>query len=846
MLFCPIRGFLAGRRKQADLSESEELRRIEVVKLLLESGYAKERIDVRTVLVDPARGLRPSLRADVAVYDRPVALARRQGSVARRRDCIRLVACVGRDRDDGPCMKEEQLRPALTLIDRNDCVGLYWGEAEQCMLVKQPRGAQVQIVERPASRLSFPAEALAGTCLRSNPVPVRLRRSDLRPATDLVKPFARLDDILRREGLGKEDRQGLLVKLLLMKVRDEQRAAPGQHLIIQELSCADVVDPTIHGELQDLLTDALRMHGELLPSWVGPGLPCSSAALSECSRVLCAFSVLDAAPQVLQDFFLHFGRGLYRLDLGRCFTPHEVLDLVMQIVNPRAGERLLDPACGTAEFLAAAGRLGLGGTQLQGLHTQDGCLGAGRLNLLLHAGDAGGISDGDSLQALPDLEGRYALAVCSPPFGVRLLEKRPEVLQHYALGRCGGSCRPQETGLLFVELCLRAVAPGGRAGLILPNGYLGNRGPRYVSFRRWLLCHARIVSVIGFPRFTFKRAGADVSASAVVLERRAQALPDLSTLSGDIHFDLLDKVGWDLSSTPSCRLYRRDPHDGSLLRDAGGAPIPDADFDRVLSELRASGAAAAFPWMLAGVDAAVQAAPAGRCPGVPACAISAREDLSLDPKRWCPKHARVVAAVRSVPHLELGEVVRPVTRAFRARREVGYRYVEIEDIYECFGAYTPEDRPGWALPRRAKLCAAPGDIFIANIWSSAGKWMIAGQEARDGRLVVTNGCSHFEVIPGQEARVPDLVFGLCSEAFKVQMRARASGSDGLSWISVEDILSVVLPRRPRGWSAHGAIEQRIKDAQSGHMHLPGLVSEELALLAPAAAIAQRSSHTAQV
>src|SRR5262249_3263287 len=122
MLFCPIRGFLTGRRKHADLSESEELRRIEVVKLLLDKGYAKETIDTRTVLLDPARGRRGALRADIVVYDRPVALARGLGSVARRRDCIRLVAWVARDNADAHEAKEGQLRPALTVINRNDCV----------------------------------------------------------------------------------------------------------------------------------------------------------------------------------------------------------------------------------------------------------------------------------------------------------------------------------------------------------------------------------------------------------------------------------------------------------------------------------------------------------------------------------------------------------------------------------------------------------------------------------------------------------------------------------------------------------------------------------------------------
>ena len=58
----------------------------------------------------------------------------------------------------------------------------------------------------------------------------------------------------------------------------------------------------------------------------------------------------------------------------------------------------------------------------------------------------------------------------------------------------------------------------------MPNGYLGNRSTKYVAFREWLIRHARIVAVVGFPRFTFKKSGADVSASVVLMEKRAEPL----------------------------------------------------------------------------------------------------------------------------------------------------------------------------------------------------------------------------------------------------------------------------------------------------------------------------------
>ena len=63
-----------------------------------------------------------------------------------------------------------------------------------------------------------------------------------------------------------------------------------------------------------------------------------------------------------------------------------------------------------------------------------------------------------------------------------------------------------------------------------------------------------------------------------------------------------------------------------------------------------------------------------------------------------------------------------------------------------------------------------------------------------GNLVVTNGCYRFRLLPGREEYLPDLLAGLCTEAYRVQMRGVATGSDGLAEISETDFLDVLLPR----------------------------------------------------
>jgi type I restriction enzyme M protein len=728
-------------------------------------------------------------------------------------------------------------------------IGVHWEDGEpQIYFRSRKKGSARTSGQYSVTALPLPALP---------PGTNRLRYADLQLITDVMSLFGRLDDLLHRAGHIREVRHTILLKLLLVKLYDEERAQEndGVHMLIQNFSAVEKAwDGAVEKIFTDALREALRIYNGVLAKAAPRSIGCTAAVLREASGFLCGIRLLGGLPQVIQDLFMYFGRFHYRVDLGQYFTPCEVIRLIVEIVNPRADERIVDPACGTADFLVGAKQVAAErhradiSTNLCGYDIAPLAVHLSIFNMLLN-GDRGlaDIQARDTLLEELDYAGEYHVALCNPPFGARIVEKRAEALERFELvsaKKCGLQSKPkaQEAGLLYVESCLRAVRPGGRVGILVPNGYLGNRSERYLSFRRWLLRNARVAAVIGFPRFTFKKSGADVSASALILERREQPLSDLAAMPDHpIHFNLVEKVGWDLQSKHARRIFKRDPRDGTDLLDAAGARIPDTDFEAARLDALTSAAVDAFPWMAQGE----RKTRAREGWSVNAVKIAAHPDLCLDPKRWCRKHMQVSGATRTVAHIEVGRVIRPVTRLLRKKPEVLYRYVEIEKIYEAFGAYVADECFGWALPERGRLVAAPGDLFIANIWSSAGKWMIAGDEAHDRRLIVTTGCSHFELIPGQEALLPDLVFGLCSEAFRVQMRALATGSDGLSSIGVADILSIVLPRMGSA-AVRAQIERRIQEVRAGQVVLPRIVRDELAVVAPETNVPLRSSHVVQV
>src|SRR5438445_3568759 len=218
------------------------------------------------------------------------------------------------------------------------------------------------------------------------------------------------------------------------------------------------------------------------------------------------------------------------------------------------------------------------------------------LNMVLNGDGKSNIKLEDSLEHVKRDEAKYDVLLCNPPFGTRIREARAAVLSNFDLGyewvenearleRTDDILASQETGILFAELCVRQVAAGGRVGIVVPNGYLGNRSARYMAFREWLLRHTRVVSVISLPRFTFKKSGADVSASLLFLERLPAPLADSQEVEPyEFHVGMVTSVGWTVVKRPE-RISARDEATDAILFDQNNEPVDDEDFKAVLDAL---------------------------------------------------------------------------------------------------------------------------------------------------------------------------------------------------------------------------------------------------------------------
>lgn len=202
---------------------------------------------------------------------------------------------------------------------------------------------------------------------------------------------------------------------------------------------------------------------------------------------------------------------------GQYFTPRPLIDCIVRLMQPRAGEAVQDPAAGTGGFLVAADRhvkACTGGlydlpppeqdwqrTQaLRGLELVQDTHRLLLMNLLLHGIEPDGVRGGDTLSADGEALGRADVILTNPPFGTK---------------RGGGATTRQDFSitagvgnkqLAFVEHVVRALNPGGRAAVVLPDNVLFADGVG-VSLRRWLMELCDLHTILRLPTGIFYAQG---------------------------------------------------------------------------------------------------------------------------------------------------------------------------------------------------------------------------------------------------------------------------------------------------------------------------------------------------
>ncbi|HLX60900.1 MAG TPA: N-6 DNA methylase [Planctomycetota bacterium] len=377
------------------------------------------------------------------------------------------------------------------------------------------------------------------------------KRKDLTKPSNLRAVFRDLRNhlagmttgITRDEALAQE-----IINILFCKLLDEQdtnpddtvtfRAGVGEpHKDVQKRIkiLFERVKDAAYGDVFDS-TDTIKLDHDSLTYVVGE---------------LQNYCITDADRDAIGDAFEVFIGPALRGAEGQFFTPRNVVEMMVRIVDPKPGERVIDPACGSGGFLitalshvwaqlrAEAKRKGWSERQLtkrefevatdcfRGIDKDAFLAKVCKAYMALIGDGRGGVFCANSLEPVNELPeamqqkirvGSFDVLFTNPPFGKKIVVKGEKILSQFELGfkwtydkaqkrwdktaKLRDKFPPQ---LLFLERCLEFLKPGGRLGVVLPESVFGNPSHEFVI--AWLMERLQITAVVSMPEALFKTSG---------------------------------------------------------------------------------------------------------------------------------------------------------------------------------------------------------------------------------------------------------------------------------------------------------------------------------------------------
>lgn len=215
---------------------------------------------------------------------------------------------------------------------------------------------------------------------------------------------------------------------------------------------------------------------------------------------------------------------------GQFRTPRHIIKLIAELVKPRLGNRIGDPACGTGGFLLGAyqyivtdiarktGRQdlkpdedGFVRTSVSAAYGQESkaildkslfgydidstMIRLGMMNLMMHGIDEPLLDYKDTLSKGFNEPNQYQIIMANPPFTGSI--DKSDINEDLTLSTT-------KTELLFVETMVRMLRKGGTAGVIVPQGVLFGSGKAFVAARQILVDRCELKAVITMPSGVFK------------------------------------------------------------------------------------------------------------------------------------------------------------------------------------------------------------------------------------------------------------------------------------------------------------------------------------------------------
>ena len=250
-------------------------------------------------------------------------------------------------------------------------------------------------------------------------------------------------------------------------------------------------------------------------------------------------------------------------DAGQFRTPRHIIDMMVEIVDPKKNETILDPACGTAGFLISAYRHILAQNKdedgkstltaddrkrltenFAGYDISPDMVRLSRVNMYLHHFTKPKISEYDTLTSEEKWDDCYDVILANPPF----MTPKGGIMPHSRY-----RVKAKRSEVLFVDYIAEHLNPTGRAAIIVPEGIVFQSANAYKELRKYLVDDGLLYAVISLPAGIFNPYSG-VKTSILLIDKSFARLKD------EILFVKLNNDGFDL---------------GAQRREIEGSEIPE-------------------------------------------------------------------------------------------------------------------------------------------------------------------------------------------------------------------------------------------------------------------------------
>ena len=330
---------------------------------------------------------------------------------------------------------------------------------------------------------------------------------------ELIKIFSEANDLLRKEGI----REGIerfaefsnLLFLKLISEIEEERENNGEQRILEKKYCWESfykLDPDrmleyINSVILPRLVNKYNHSGDVFQQNL---LIKSPENLKKIVDKLSSLKLLDADSDIKGDAFEYFLKNSVSVgtDLGEYFTPRHIVKLIVDLVDPKFGDKIYDPACGTGGFLIEAFRHIKNKCKQTKENIQilkektvygreiSGTAKIAKMNMIIIGDGHNNIKQMDSLKN--PVKDEYNVVLTNFPFS-----QTTDYSSFYGFNS-------EDANPVFLKHIIDALDKGGIAGVVVPEGLLFDENSEYIKIRKILLETCNVIAVIKLHEFVFK------------------------------------------------------------------------------------------------------------------------------------------------------------------------------------------------------------------------------------------------------------------------------------------------------------------------------------------------------